>query len=190
MATDQTPATPTLAELEMQGMQLIPGEGEPWATRLRPPHPAYISIAAGALVTVTGSRRHAYRIAYTLHDAGLLLDPTKVLPAPIPATVDRDAAEDFRHDMAMRAFCAPDSDYDTIRASLDARIADALAASAPAPVSEDQEQREVQRVAEAIQTAALDKPGVSYLRVDYWDHEDLQNMARAAIAALREVPRG
>lgn len=111
-------------------------------------------------------------------------------PVPAPATVDRDAAEDFRHDMAMRAFCAPDSDYDTIRASLDARIADALAASAPAPVSEDQEQREVQRVAEAIQTAALDKPGVSYLRVDYWDHEDLQNMARAAIAALREVPRG
>lgn len=35
-----------------------------------------------------------------------------------------DAAEDFRHDMALQAYTAPDADYDTIRDSLTARVAD------------------------------------------------------------------
>jgi hypothetical protein len=45
---------------------------EPWATRLQPPHPEHVARAAGALITVTRSLRHAYQIAYTLDDVGLL----------------------------------------------------------------------------------------------------------------------
>jgi hypothetical protein len=45
---------------------------EPWESLLKPPHPVHVAKAAGALITVTRSRQHAYQIAYTLADAGLL----------------------------------------------------------------------------------------------------------------------
>lgn len=58
---------------EIEGMQAVPDGGEPWATRLDPPHPTVVARAAGALTTVTASRGQAYKIAYTLYDAGLLI---------------------------------------------------------------------------------------------------------------------
>lgn len=66
---------------EVEGMRLVPdsaqGVGvEPWATRLKPPHPRHISIAAGALITITVSLEQAYMVAYTLADAGLLYQDT------------------------------------------------------------------------------------------------------------------
>lgn len=62
-----------LALAEEAGMRLVPDTGsEPWVTRLEPPHPGHVSMAAGALLAITASRRHAYMIAYTLDDARLL----------------------------------------------------------------------------------------------------------------------
>lgn len=58
---------------EIGGMRRVPDSGvEPWSTRLVAPHPKHVSMAAGALVAITASRRHAYMIAYTLDDARLL----------------------------------------------------------------------------------------------------------------------
>lgn len=57
---------------EIEGMRVVPGEGEPWATRLDPPHPPQVARAAGSLTTMARSRTRAYQIAYTLLDAGLL----------------------------------------------------------------------------------------------------------------------
>lgn len=62
----------TTAELEGEGMRAVPDGGEPWTIRLQGPHPAAVSRAAGALLTVTASRIQAYKAAYTLLDAGLL----------------------------------------------------------------------------------------------------------------------
>lgn len=51
-----------------------------------------------------------------------------LLAGPLAALLaERDVANDFRHDMAQQAYCAPDSDWDTIRDSLTARIAALLA---------------------------------------------------------------
>jgi hypothetical protein len=66
---------------EVDGMRLVPDSAqgaviEPWATRLKPPHPRHISIAAGALITITVSLEQAYMVAYTLADAGLLHQDT------------------------------------------------------------------------------------------------------------------
>lgn len=63
-----------MAQHEIDGMAAVPDTGrEPWATRLQGPHPQHVSVAAGALMTVTSSRTHAYMLAYTLADAGLLV---------------------------------------------------------------------------------------------------------------------
>lgn len=40
----------------------------------------------------------------------------------------RAELDDWRHNVSLRAFTAPDADLDTVLASLDARIRDALAA--------------------------------------------------------------
>lgn len=62
------------ARHEVEGMRAVPSGGEPWVTRLQPPHPPQVSRAAGALITVTSSRQQAYMCAYLLADAGLLAD--------------------------------------------------------------------------------------------------------------------
>jgi hypothetical protein len=59
---------------EIDGQRAVPDTGvEPWVTRLNPPHPYHIAKAAGALMTVTATLRHAYMSAYQLDDAGLLV---------------------------------------------------------------------------------------------------------------------
>jgi len=76
------PDRPSHVQAEMDGMRTVPDTGaEPWATRLKPPHPVHVARAAGALITVTRSLTRAYVVAYTLDDAGLLAGPA-------PATLD------------------------------------------------------------------------------------------------------
>ncbi len=58
---------------EAEGIRAVPDDAEPWMTRLQPPHPPEVARAAGALMTVTASRVNAFKAAYTLADAGLLL---------------------------------------------------------------------------------------------------------------------
>jgi hypothetical protein len=68
-----------LALNEEAGMRLVPDtDREPWETLLKPPHPRVVSMAAGALLTITTSRNHSYMIAYQLFDAGLLVEPKAV----------------------------------------------------------------------------------------------------------------
>lgn len=83
-----------LALNEEAGMRLAPdtGDKELWVTRLKGPHPSHVSVAAGALMTRTSSRTHAYMLAYTLDDAGLLdsvsgSDGTQVAGEPEPTPV-------------------------------------------------------------------------------------------------------
>ena len=80
MPDDTAPITDT-GRNEIEGMRRVPDTAqgaviEPWVTRLKPPHPRHISIAAGALITITVSLEQAYMVAYTLHDAGLLAQET------------------------------------------------------------------------------------------------------------------
>lgn len=71
-ATDPSQRPPHV-QGEIDGMRAVPDTGcEPWATRLDPPHPGHVAKAAGALTAITASRKHAYMVAYTLDDAGLL----------------------------------------------------------------------------------------------------------------------
>lgn len=68
---------PPHIQAEIDGMRALnaadmAGDPEPWVTRLKPPHPVHVAKAAGALVAITRSRQHAYQIAYTLADVGLL----------------------------------------------------------------------------------------------------------------------
>ncbi len=56
---------------------------QPWEILLKPPHPAVVSVAAGALATIASSRDQAYMIAYLLHEIGLIHSDAQQLHAEL-----------------------------------------------------------------------------------------------------------